>query len=560
VADFDFSTQQQAGFGQLPAQAATTADQDTTATITAEDKARLAQVEGQIQGRIGAESGELAADQAQLPEIEARKGLLDRDIAAREKEAADYAASPPQLEADKMRWRPPRIDEHQLTTFGMMIMAMGLIGGVASRGNWAGVTSSLTGALQGMVNGEQENAERAWKLYETQFKEAVEHDKTVNARFERVLKAKDMSINAMIREYSNLATQYDRAAERVASHERNLDQMYSTVQSNARAVAQIQAHHERNAVSLRAAIASPGGRAYTEAKWGPGAQWLMAGDMSGGNGRIFQMLHSRFTTPEAVQLVEDMAQYMQANGISANAIGDARLSYNATQSVLRVVENRRAGVQRLTDSIQQIEEAITRLTQKINGQGIPMANATWQWLGVHMASDPDVIALRTLMWTVATQYTEATTMPNSNAQLHATVQKDMVERFNSAYNLSQVRALFQAVNADIGQVKTALDSSVKETYANQAAHTFSIPYAFFTQGHDGRSQAQERQIQDDVISRIPGKNYVEEPPAGFAPLSGGPPARTPTAPAAPTAATPKAAGPKGKAESSGEAAALKYLN
>jgi hypothetical protein len=547
---FDFTPEQQTGFAKLPAQSATTTDQASSATLQPADQERLRQIDAQIQGRITTETGELADAKARLPQDDARAAQLDKDIAAQERAAADFAGHTPEMEADRVRWRPPVMDEKQVTTLGMLVLAMGLIGGVASRGNWQGVAASLTGALQGMVDGQKERAQRDWQLYETRFKEAIEHDKNTNKRFEDILRSKQLSINAMIREYGNAALEHQRDAELVASQERRLDQMYSTTQANARAIATVQAQHDRTGDTLRAAInTSPGGRQAALAEWGPGTKWLVGNGLAYGNPKLLMALKSSYTTPEAAATMEETAQFMRKNNIDPQAPWNAELSFHATQTVLRNVENRRIAVQRLTDSVQQIEHQIMVLTQKLNGQGMPAATATWQWMALHMGSDPEIVALRTLMWTAATQYTEATTMPGSNAQLHATVQQDMLNRFNSAYTLEQTRKLFQAVNTDIGAVRKALDRSTQETYAMQKSHSFSIPYEFFTHGHDGRTDAEERAIVNQVLApgNFPENGYAHQPPPGYLPLGA---AAAPPAAAAPVATAPAAAAPKRAAAAS----------
>jgi hypothetical protein len=393
---------------------------------------------------------------------------------------------------------------------GWMVLAAGLIGGAVSHGNWLGVGATMNGMMQGIITGDQDRYKRERENYETQFKEALEHDRAVQKQFDDILRSRNLTLNEMIRRSGQLAVQHGREDIRLQAQQRSVDRILEQLRATNTSLANIQRGHESFTWGLPNINSTNKGRQIGELN--QFGEWLVANNYVFG-GKVSSLVHSQYASREMFDVVNAIGQYFYENNINPSFITEQQLSVQAEQAVLKVVENRKAGVHRLTDSIKAVEAQIILLAGKVNKtHGASAANNSWQWISQHFGDDPDVIKLRTLMWTAATQYTEATTMPNSNAQLHATVQADMLERFNSGYNLKQIYGLFDGVNTDIGVVEKALDKSVAEVKAAAGQSKFVIPLALFAK-QDPASIA----ARAEVAAKYPEGGYdPDHPPANYA--------------------------------------------
>jgi hypothetical protein len=482
----------------------------TRPTVPADDAAHLQGDRARFEHEWESRSKELErTEQATYTRQEAESASMEKQVQAAADAERQQAEHPPDLTADKVRWTPHPVSSGEYQTMGWMVLAAGLIGGAVSHGNWLGVGNVMNGMMQGIITGDQERYKRERENYETQFKEALEHDRAVQKQFDDILRARNLTLNEMIRRSGQLAAQHGREDIRLAAQQRSVDRLQEQVRATDTSLANIQRGHESFTWGLPNINSTNKGRQIGELN--QFGEWLVANNYVFG-GKVFNLTHSQFASKEMFDIANIIGQYFYEAKIDPASITEAQLSVQAQAAVLKTVENRRAGVVKLTRSIQQIEARVTSLVGKINHQyGASAANNSWQWISQHFGHDPDVIELRTLMWTVATQYTEATTMPNSNAQLHATVQADMVERFNSGYNLQQILGLFRGVNKDIQVVEAALTKSVQEAQDAVGHSKFTIPLSLFTK-QDPESLA----ILAKVKAKIPDGVYAEDPPAGYA--------------------------------------------
>jgi hypothetical protein len=389
-----------------------------------------------------------------------------------------------------------------------------------SHGNWLGVGNVMNGMMQGIITGDQDRYKRERENYETQFKEALEHDRAVQKQFDDILRSRNLTLNEMIRRAGQLAVQHGREDIRLQSQQRSVDRILEQLRATNTSLATIQRGHESFIWGLPNVNSTNKGRQIGELN--QFGEWLVTNNYIFG-GKVFNLIHSQFASKEMFDVANTIGQYFSENHIDPSYITEQQLAVQAEQAVLKTVTQRQQGVLKLTRSIKEIETRVISLAGKINHQyGASAANNSWQWISQHFGADPDVIELRTLMWTVATQYTEATTMPNSNAQLHATVQEDMVERFNSGYNLQQILGLFRGVNKDIEVVEKSLDQSVQEVKEASGHGKFVIPLALFMK-QDPESAA----LIAKVKARIPDGLYdTDHPSADYLKRSGATPGQT----------------------------------
>lgn len=201
-------------------------------------------------------STDLAATEAATG-VEREKVLapMEADLQARMAEP-----SPQREKVDIPQFKPqPIIDAKDYEALSYGLIAMAMIGGVASKGKWLEVGNVLNGALEGYMQGNQMEAEKRYKDYETEFKGAMAKEAQANREFEDILRDKHMRIGDQINAYRIVAAKYDRQDALAAAQSRSLDAMWRSIESRKTAMARLEDHHELIAENIKRETAGSGG-------------------------------------------------------------------------------------------------------------------------------------------------------------------------------------------------------------------------------------------------------------------------------------------------------------
>ncbi len=167
--------------------------------------------------------------------------------------------TPERPKSDLPQFKPqPVIDakEYEALSYGLIAMAM--IGGIASQGKWLEVGATLNGALKGYMEGSVAEAEKRYRDYEEQFKGAKAKEDAANREFENILKDRHMRIADQISQYRVVAAEYDRQDAMVAAQSRSLDRMWSSLESRKTGMAKLEEQHERVMEKVRASAGGAG--------------------------------------------------------------------------------------------------------------------------------------------------------------------------------------------------------------------------------------------------------------------------------------------------------------
>jgi hypothetical protein len=191
----------------------------------------------------------------------------DKTGAAREAELAPMESSvnkeiaglsavkpPPKTELPTYQPKPP-VDAKDYQNLSMGLIAMALIGGIASKGNWMGASSSLNGALKGYMEGNQEAAERDYKDYQTKFKEAQAKSAAEQKEFEDILQNKRLSINDMLTQIKVAAAKYGRDDVRAEAEQKSIDGIWRRVETMDSTISRISDMDKRQQTAIDAALA-----------------------------------------------------------------------------------------------------------------------------------------------------------------------------------------------------------------------------------------------------------------------------------------------------------------
>lgn len=191
---------------------------------------------------IAKRQGELSATQGKIAgEREAALAPMEAQIT--ERLAEPYPERP---KAEIPQFKPqPIIDSKDYEQLSYGLIAMAMIGGVASKGKWLEVGDALNGALKGYMEGNQQVAQKRYKDYDESFKGALAKENQANREFEDILKNKHMRIQDQISQYRIVAAKYDRQDALVAAQSRSLDAMWRSLESRKTAAARLQESHDR---------------------------------------------------------------------------------------------------------------------------------------------------------------------------------------------------------------------------------------------------------------------------------------------------------------------------
>src|ERR1700722_1081183 len=149
----------------------------------------------------------------------------------------------------------PPVDAKEYQQLSMGLIAMALIGGIASKGNWMGASASLNGALKGYMEGKKEAAERDYKDYQTKFKEAQAKSAAEQKEFEDILQNKRLSINDMLTQIKVAAAKYGRDDVRAEAEQKSIDGIWRRVETMDATIARITDADQRQRNGLDAALA-----------------------------------------------------------------------------------------------------------------------------------------------------------------------------------------------------------------------------------------------------------------------------------------------------------------
>lgn len=373
------------------------------------------------------------------------------------------------------------VDPKEYEGLSYALIGMALIGGAVSKGNWLGVSASLNGALKGYHEGNQQKAADAMKEYETKFKAAKDKENQANKEYEDVLKNRNMSINEQLQRIKILAAQHGREDIRAAAEQKSIDTLHKQIDAGRNSMLQVE---QRNDAVQKRIEAQRTMHALKVAAAGSGSAldengaWLAEGALMHGDSSVMKLAMSRFGAKTAVPILNQLGKEMRERGEDPSDLTVARMNVAAQTTALRQATVRLQAVERLTGSIQTLEGVMARLVTKLNGKGIPIANATINAARKALGDqDGDVHEAMTLTSSIGRQYFEAVTMPGSNAQMHAGTQELADKLLNENTPIGALRGVFRGMNAEIGATRDALGKQIKEPGENVRANSAVPPAA-----------------------------------------------------------------------------------
>jgi len=441
--------------------------------------------QGKIEADIARDMATADTRQAAL-DTERQASLKERDATLAPQEAAvssaitdlDKTATQRPADVPLPKFEPkPLVDAKDYQGLSMALIGMALIGGVASKGNWMGVSSTLNGALKGYYDGNLERADREYKNYQTQFKEAQALQERQQKEFESILTNKRLTINDMLTQVKIAAAKYGRDDVRMEAEQKSIDGVWKRVETMDATLARIADQDQRQRAGFEAMFQ----RQRIQMQGATGAltdvgKWFVGQRSAAGDDSALQRVSSRFGAAMAAQIYNEVGEQLYREGVDPRTVTESKLNLLVQRSAQTQANNRMLAVGRLTESMKSLENEATRLVGIVNGGGMVAANATFNKIS-NQFGDTDLNELKTLMKALGTQYIETVTMPGSNAQLHATSSAWAAENFDPNTNLANLQGVFKAMNLEIAATHKALVNQVQESkqMVTQQGVTMPLP-------------------------------------------------------------------------------------
>ena len=404
--------------------------------------------------------GELDTQESGVQQRQA--ALYARQKAGNEAYDADVRPLESSLQADIAQPLPkaqhaefPKVPDPQSTVnakdyegLSYALIGMALIGGAASHGNWLGVSSSLNGALKGFMEGNQQQAKEQWDKYQKEFEAAKSREQQFDKEYDQILKDRNLTINEKLQQLRIKATQHGRQDVALAAEQKSIDAIERQIQAGRTQLTNTleRAREFNTRIETAARNRASGGGVKGSPQTEEGRKLAAEVMASGGNVSFFG---------GKGQLFDTLAQ----EGYTASDIVGGKVDLAAATTAKRNATNRLQAVDRLTSSVTSLESKVSNLARRAGNSNIPASNATINWVKQNLG-DGQLQELKTLMSSVGRQYTEAVTMPGSNAQMHATAQEWSEGLLNPNMSMGQIQGSIRAMNAEIQATHSALQKQV----------------------------------------------------------------------------------------------------
>jgi hypothetical protein len=155
-------------------------------------------------------------------------------------------------EANLPEAKPPTInpDDYQGLTYALIGMAM--ISG-AAKGDWMSASSSLNGAMKGIVEGNAQKADEYWKKYQADYKRASDKHNDAMREYDNKVRQSDLTINQRLSAAQEVARRYEHLPINVAADQKSLTEVEKHIDSLRSAETRLAESHDRVATQAETA-------------------------------------------------------------------------------------------------------------------------------------------------------------------------------------------------------------------------------------------------------------------------------------------------------------------
>lgn len=372
----------------------------------------------QMSQDIMRDEGVLSQRQGQLLDRQTKIGAEREKTLGPMEEAITQRLNEPYPERPKSeipQFKPePIVDAKQYEQLSYGLIAMAMLGGVASKGKWLEVGEVLNGALDGYLKGNQIVAQKRYKDYEQMFKGAVAKEQQANREFEDILKNRELRIRDQINQYRIVAAKYDRQDALAAAQSRSLDAMWRSLDSRKSAVARLEEMHDRT----RIMIDLQGGG---QSKLTPAGEKYL--EKLARSGQPIPRTRRGLRDDDTInRLGEADAKAGQTGGADIPA---SRAEYKANQAALTQLTKDISAIKPFKEMLDVNAEIALDLGKKVVSTDSRLANKSLNWLKQNVGDNPDTAEYLAQMAFVQTEAARVLQNPRLVGQLTDTARHEM---------------------------------------------------------------------------------------------------------------------------------------
>lgn len=366
------------------------------------------------------------------------------------------------------------LDPKQLSESAGMMMALAGLAGAMIRAPITVALRGMTGAMQGAQAADEKQFNEGYTKYKDNLNEALKLNDEKLKEYDRVLKGKEFNVREMDAQLRNIAKKY---GDEGIANAKDFKTMFDSVNGQTKAMADIRKHQDtidqhvkdrqqraelaKEKASKGAVGSGAGGEApkTTEEMYATASHFGMtkeafekAVDQFNTNGVLPSNTRSQKNMPLIIAIQNRAAEKYPDSNLSENKMQSKAYSTAYTQTI-----NREAAVNRTINAVKENQPKITALVDKLNRSlGGEFANSTMNSLAEKFGDNKDLQELRNLIYAASREYVIATTMPGSNAQMHAAHAEDANKMLNMNMPPSKLAGALQGMNEDMAASENGL--------------------------------------------------------------------------------------------------------
>ena len=362
---------------------------------------------------------------------------------------------------------PPTIDPTDAQNIMFGFLAVALIAGTVGKGGWMRVTQNFNGAMEGLIQGNEERAKMYNEAYKTSFESSMAQLKSQQERFKDIVYATDVPINQILRR-AEIQAKIDGSDEKLLlAQQGHIDKLRSSVAAMDRLADNLSIQNARIGEQIDVALLRIGQGRGMQGAGGMNldyyGKWFVASLAAGGDKSMLVAATSRWASPLRAEVINTMGKEFFDQGMDPSRMLQAQITFAAQKTVQRLGQTREVFMARLQDALVGLEPVVKQAIYEANGlrpkaENTPI-NALLKEFGAG-ARTAKIAYANQLAYNMGVEYQTLALMPASNAQMHMGSQDRVDKMVKGDMSLAELDGFIKALNFEIGNNRKAWQNAV----------------------------------------------------------------------------------------------------
>ena len=326
----------------------------------------------------------------------------------------------------------PIVDPHQWQNLGVMLVGMAMLTGGLGK-NWLNSAAALSGAVNGYAQGNEEAAKNEYARFQMAYKEAVTKQQAALQQYNDILKNRQLSMNEIIAQMRQVATEHHDQAMEAAAQQRNFTEMEGVLTRHQDALARIGATASKAAQSLHGDPATQG--AMITNAW----LWFKTGDKS---------IRYSIAPSEKAAFNQALDTIRQEMHLSPEQFATIAGTNQAQSFALRPLQERYNLAQQNNELMDRNLNLALSLAPKVSRTQIPLINKALISGDMHILGSSDAVAYVTALRAAASEYARIRTNNFTGRATAEGARTEIEELVNAAETPEQLQAQANVMRQD----------------------------------------------------------------------------------------------------------------